>query len=122
MRIPAYDGDFEQPAYYAQYGRLLYLYSYFSDKYNKTGQLSDYDKMNLYKRQIPTDVLNEFLDRRKRNQNVLIQLIRRYAGSIKQGNRLFEKLYITLDDNAEYGFNVAEADEIKKLVNDYQLK
>jgi len=34
---------------------------------------------------------------------------------------LFEKLYITLDDNAEYGFNIAEANELKQLVINLNL-
>lgn len=53
MRIPAYDNDFEEPTYWASYGRLLYLYSFFTDKYNKTKDLSDLDKSNAYKSQVP---------------------------------------------------------------------
>lgn len=34
---------------------------------------------------------------------------------------MFEKLYITLDDNAQYGLNIAEADNLKHLVNQYSL-
>ena len=66
--------------------------------------------MNLYKNQIPTEILDEFLRRRKRNQNILIDLIKRLASSKSKGNSLFQKLYITLDDNAEYGLNIGEAD------------
>ncbi len=36
--------------------------------------------------------------------------------------RLFEKLYVTQDDNAEYGFNIAEAEKLKALVRQYGLE
>jgi hypothetical protein len=45
--------------------------------------------MNLYKNQISTEVLDEFLRRRKRNQNILIDLIKRLASSKSKGNSLF---------------------------------
>lgn len=89
MRIPAYDNDFEEPSYWANYGRLLYLYSYFTDKYNKTGDASDLDKSNAYKNQIPSEVVTEFLWRRQRNQNILINLIQRVSDTSKKGNSLF---------------------------------
>ncbi len=121
MRIPAYDNDFQQPAYWASYGRLLYLYSFFADKYSKTGDVSDLSKSLSYKNQVPSSVVNEFLNRRFRNQNILIELINRYSLSFRQGNPLFERLYITLDDNAQYGFNIGEADHLKKMVVELNL-
>ena len=39
----------------------------------------------------------------------------------EKGNSLFEKCYITLDDSAQFGFNIAEAEELKSLVNDLHL-
>lgn len=77
MRIPAYDNDFEEPTYWASYGRLIYLYSFFTDKYSKTKDFSDLDKSNVYKSQIPPSILSEFLKRRERNQNILINLVTR---------------------------------------------
>ena len=34
---------------------------------------------------------------------------------------LLEKLYITQDDNAKYGFNIAEAQQYKDLVRRYNM-
>lgn len=53
MRIPASDGDFEEPTYWANYGRLIYQFSFYTDKYRKTGDPSDYEKSQDYKQQIP---------------------------------------------------------------------
>jgi hypothetical protein len=41
MRIPAYDGDFEEPWYWADYGFELYTYSYYLDKYSHTNDTQD---------------------------------------------------------------------------------
>jgi hypothetical protein len=38
------------------------------------------------------------------------------ACSTGKGTPLFQSLYITQDDNAAYGFNIAEADELRALV------
>lgn len=37
--------------------------------------------------------------------------------SLAKDPTLFERFYITLDDNAEYGFNIAEARQLKDLVH-----
>ena len=37
MRIPSYNGDFEEPWYWANYGRDLYLYSYYTDQATRFG-------------------------------------------------------------------------------------
>ena len=41
MRIPAYDGDFEEPWYWADYGFELYKYSYYFYKYSHTNDTQD---------------------------------------------------------------------------------
>ncbi len=37
MRIPAYNGDFEEPWYWARWGRNLFEYSYYTDQAQRTG-------------------------------------------------------------------------------------
>lgn len=49
MRIPNYDLDFEEPEYWAKYGKLLYNYSYYLDKYNKTHDQADLEHCNQAK-------------------------------------------------------------------------
>ena len=66
----------------------------------------------MYRKQIPEDVFSDFINRRQRNHNILKELLKRLARTRDKGNSLFSKLYITLDDNAQYGLNIAEADEL----------
>jgi len=36
MRIPSYNGDFEEPWFWANYGEDIFNYSFFTDKYSST--------------------------------------------------------------------------------------
>lgn len=45
MRIPAYDGDFEEPAYWAQFGFDLFKYSYLISEYRATGNATYLDQV-----------------------------------------------------------------------------
>ena len=75
MRIPAYNGDEEEPWYWAHYGRNLYEYSYYTDKYQKENDPDDYKKAQAAKRAVPDHIVNEFVWRRERNFNVTIQIL-----------------------------------------------
>ena len=111
MRIPAYNGDFEEPWYWQSYGRDLYEYSFYSSRYSSLKNNSDLVLANRYKSLIPANVLKQFLWRRHRNFNVTYSLFQ-YQ---KAYNSLFDSLYLTLDDTGTYGFNVDEASKLKDL-------
>jgi len=36
MRIPSYNGDFEEPWFWANYGEDIFTYSFYTDKYRST--------------------------------------------------------------------------------------
>ncbi|CAF1015168.1 unnamed protein product [Didymodactylos carnosus] len=110
MRIPAYDEDFEEPHYWAIYGRLIFEWSFYYDRYTVLHQQSDYDEMKEREKKIPENVLNEFLWRRQRNYNVTNLILTEYS-------QYFEKIWITLDDNALYGLNKAEERNLTDLIN-----
>jgi hypothetical protein len=118
MRIPSYNGDFEEPWYWANYGNDIYSYSYYTDKYNKLNNPADKSEADKYKQQIPSSALDEFLWRRERNHNITMEMVKKMSpkSSSSSSTQSFELLFITLDDNAEYGFNIQEASEIKDLV------
>jgi hypothetical protein len=40
MRIPSYNGDFEEPWYWANFGRDLFEFSYYDDQAKRTGLFS----------------------------------------------------------------------------------
>ena len=124
MRIPSYNEDVEEPWYWAYYGADLYTYSYYLDKYQRVSHNnSDLQIALAAEAKVPTDIVNEFVWRRQRNFNVTVYLLEQLALSIQQNpsQPLFQSFYITLDDNAEYGFNIAESIQLKTLVSNLNL-
>ncbi len=115
MRIPAYNGDFEEPDYWATYGRLIYLWSFYTDRYAVLHNPSDEEQIHILEKQIPSDILQEFIWRRARNYNLTYTLLHDYT------QIYFERIWLTLDDNAEYGLNKAEERQLIKLINDPSL-
>ena len=117
MRIPSYNGDFEEPWYWADYGTDLYTYSFYTDKYSQTNDVADFLKAESAKSRVPSSAVNEFIWRRARNHNITMRMLER-MGSVHDGDRsVFEFFYTTLDDSAEYGFNIREAAEIKNFIS-----
>ena len=116
MRIPAYNSDFEEPWYWAYYGYDLYSYSYYYDEYLVTGNKSCLEIAQQYESKVPSQIVKEFVWRRERNYNVTMHMLELQLNWKKQGLVLFDRLYITLDDNALYGFNIAEAENIRAFV------
>ena len=112
MRIPAYNEDFEEPDYWATYGRLIYLWSFYFDRYSVLHNPTDEEQVQILEKQIPSNILNEFIWRRSRNYNLTYTLLHDYT------QLYFERVWLTLDDNAEYGFNKAEERQLIKLIND----
>lgn len=111
MRIPAYNTDFEEPDYWGIYGRQIYLWSFYTDRYNILHNPADEEQVKILEKQIPTDILNEFIWRRSRNYNLTYTLLQNYTSTY------FERIWLTLDDNAEYGLNKAEERKLIQLIN-----
>lgn len=112
MRIPAYNANFEEPDYWATYGRLIYLWSFYTDRYNVLHNPDDEKQVEMLEKQIPADILQQFIWRRSRNYNLTYTLLHDYTKTY------FERIWLTLDDNAEYGFNKAEERKLVQLIND----
>jgi len=121
MRIPAYNADFEEPWYWALYGYDIYLWSFLMDRYHMLGNKSDYEKATQVQKQIPDSVLREFLWRRNRNHQITVQMLQMQQQSASSSKSLFQKIWITLDDNAEYGLNKQEERELRKQITDENL-
>ena len=112
MRIPAYNGDFEEPDYWAMYGRLIYLWSFYTDRYSILHNPDDELQIQALEKQIPADILQEFVWRRQRNYNLTYRLLHDYT------KNFVEHVWLTLDDNAEYGLNKGEERKLIQLVDD----
>ncbi|CAF0870344.1 unnamed protein product [Adineta ricciae] len=115
MRIPAYNEDFEEPDYWATYGRLIYLWSFYTDRYLVLHNPADEEQAKILEKQIPQDILREFVWRRARNYNLTYTLLNDYTQAY------FEHIWLTLDDNAEYGLNKAEERKLIQLINNPSL-
>jgi hypothetical protein len=113
----AYNGDFEEPWYWADYGYALFNYSFYLDKYNQLHDPADLAQSNAAKSQVPSSAVDEFTWRRERNNNMTTYLLNMLPKSSS-----FEYFYITMDDNAEYGFNIRESAALKSLVSDLHLE
>jgi hypothetical protein len=102
--------------YWAFYGADLFTYSYYLDAYNQTNNITDYNIAMAAEAAVPPDIVAEFVWRRQRNFNVTWQLLQTLQNSTVAGRPLAATLYITQDDNAQYGFNIEEAARIKAYV------
>ncbi len=103
MRISNNNINEEEKEYWDKYGTKIFEYSFNNHKSNDT----DYKKYG-----IPKDIMDDYLQTRKRNFE-----INKYYIELAQKN-IFNTLVLSKDDCAEYGFNVKEAEELKKLSKD----
>lgn len=111
MRLSAEAAVEEEKAYWAQYGRHIYRYSFHQDKYEQHGDAADLQAALDAKGQIPFEVLSDYLETRERNfavNRMVIEWTRR---------NLFDLLLMTQDDTSRYGLNVKEQ---RKLVAQIQ--
>ncbi len=111
MRIPSYNGDFEEPTYWAKYGEHLFEWSYYTDRYNQLHQETDLKWATKYRDMIPQSVRDEFIWRRKRNEFITATMLDLHAKM-----NLFERIYITLDDSADYGFNKQDERALRQII------
>ncbi|MEJ6950465.1 DUF4127 family protein [Natronospora cellulosivora (SeqCode)] len=117
MRIPAYNLDAEEPDFWQWHGKDIFDYSYYNHRYKVLQNEKDIVKACKIKKDIPDKYLDEFLWRRKRNH----QLTKKILDYQKTLN-LFENIYITLDDNADYGFNKEEEYILRDIVKNNKLQ
>eukprot|EP01119_Soliformovum_irregulare_P016182 TRINITY_DN4653_c0_g1_i1.p1 TRINITY_DN4653_c0_g1~~TRINITY_DN4653_c0_g1_i1.p1 ORF type:complete len:345 (-),score=61.48 TRINITY_DN4653_c0_g1_i1:614-1624(-) len=121
MRIPAYNEDVEEPWYWALYGINLYHYSYYLDEYYVTGDETYLKQAKEAIVDVPNHIVTEFLWRRERNHNITVMLMERQAQSESIGMPIFKRIFCTLDDNAKFGLNIRESNEIRQLVQQLNI-
>lgn len=103
MRISNNNVNEEEKEYWNLYGEKIFKYSY---EYNRDGKaVTD----------VPKDILEDYQKTRKRNFDVN----KMYLQWAKEG--FFRTLVFSKDDCAQYGFNVAEANELAKMIKNEQL-
>lgn len=98
MRISNNNINEEEKEYWAQYGKKIFNYSFYMDKFG-----------TICKKEVPDDILDDYLNTRKRN----FEINKLYLEWQKEG--FFETLVFSKDDCAEHGFNVQEAKTLENL-------
>lgn len=103
MRISNNNINEEEKDYWSEYGTKIFDYSY---NFHKEGiDFSD----------VPQEILNDYLATRQRNFSVN----KLYLDWLEEG--IFDTLVFSKDDCAQYGFNVLEADILKRLAKEKNL-
>jgi len=97
MRISNNNYNEEEKEYWKDYGKKIFEYSYNLHKFGYT------------ETDIPEDIIEDYTKTRERN----FEINKIYLEWQKEG--LFDTLVFTKDDCAEFGLNVAEAQELEKL-------
>ena len=97
MRISNNNINEEEKAYWKDWGKKIFEYSY---NFHKNGTESS---------EIPQEILEDYLQTRKRN----FEINKIYLDWQKDG--IFDTLIFSKDDCAEYGLNVMEAEELERL-------
>ncbi|MEH7382303.1 DUF4127 family protein [Bacillus sp. JJ1533] len=116
MRVPNYNSSDEEPTYYEFYGENISTYGKLIDKETRSKLTeTEVHKLTELKAEIPSDVLNDFIGRRKINtfiNNASIELV---------DEGLIDSLIIPLDDNAEFGFSSIEQKVLVSKVEQLNL-
>ncbi|WP_274363020.1 DUF4127 family protein [Paenibacillus thermotolerans] len=103
MRAPAYNGSDEEPDYYQYHGRNINRFGWLRDKQQYEPLTADeQQEWEAVQRDVPQEVLQDFLNRRKVNAKVNEETIKLVSEGI------VDHLVIPLDDNAKYGFSPME--------------
>lgn len=106
-RAPARDGSGEEPDYYQDYGYRIYRYGVLRDKEGlKKITEEEKEEKQLIEHQIPGDILEDFLGRRKINFN------NNKASIDLASEKIIDFLVIPLDDCREYGYAPSERREL----------
>jgi len=116
MRAPMANTPYTMPDYYAKYGAQIYKYGELLDK-KGLGIIkpAEVQKLSELTKAIPGEYLKDFTARRDKNYQATVQVLK----LVQQGN--IDRLIISKDDTAPYGFTRMEAERLAKLVQQYKI-
>ncbi len=116
MRVPCYSSSEEEPDYYGQYGEKIFKYAWLYDKLQR-GKVSDgeAERLELIKKEIPEEVLEDYIGRRKVNSYVNSKIVE------LSKDEIIDFLVLPLDDCSEYGFSANEQLNVLKYVDQFTL-
>jgi len=116
MRTPRYSSSDEEPDYYEDWGREIFLQAYLEDK-NRQNKLSDEEQseLNAIKNVLPEHFVRDYEVRRKFNLQVnhyILELVLEGVISL---------LVIPQDDSSEYGYTAMDQREIHHKLEELRL-
>lgn len=109
MRISNNNVNEEEKEYWNLWGKKIFEYSYFSHKTRRE------KTENCVINQVPKDILEDYLNTRKRNFEINLY----YIDLLKQN--IFDFLVFSKDDCAKYGLNVEEAEILEAKIKESGL-
>ncbi len=92
----------EEKTYWAQYGTLIWAWSFYADKFTQSGDTADTAQADTARAQIPDDIAADYVNTRARNFAVTLEALQLLETGV------IDRLILPQDDTAEYGFNIAE--------------
>ena len=110
MRLSNSDVNEEEKPYWDRYGKLIYRWSYFQHRHKAKGDEEDRRASVEARKQIPAEILEDYLETRQRNLTLNETMVR-WAGA-----EFFTALMLTQDDTSEFGLNVEEQEHLKQMV------
>jgi hypothetical protein len=115
MRMSNNNYNEEEKLYWAQYGMLIWQWSFMSDRFAALGNESDKAAAEDARKQIPDEVAADYLATRARNCNVTQRVLQLASEGV------IDRLILPQDDTAEFGFNIAERRRFEQWIADKQL-
>ena len=110
MRISNNNVNEEEKDYWGTYGEAIWAWSYYSDKFQVQGDIGDLKTARAAQSAIPCAVKTDYLETRKRNARITAAILELVAdGTI-------DRLVLPQDDNASYGFNIAEMRALQQTI------
>ena len=109
MRISNNNINEEEKEYWAQWGKKIFEFSYYQHKSRRE------KTYNCVYNQIPENILNDYLDTRKRN----FKINKLYLDWLEDNT--FDTLVFSKDDTGEFGLNVEEAEFLDKEIKSRNL-
>jgi hypothetical protein len=116
MRNPTYSSSEEEPDYYAQCGREIYLCGAIRHK-RELGLASaeELEQLQEMERTIPQEALQDYLKRREINLEVNKEVIRLTAQGV------LDFTVIPQDDSSPYGLTAKDQQVVRTLIDDQQV-
>lgn len=116
MRCPSYSSSDEEPDYYAECGREIFLTGQAEHKYiDGLLDKKEYIRQREALDRITGDALKDYLSRRKVNLRLLEKTLMLVGGAI-------DKLIIPQDDSAPYGYTALDQRKIKSFIAENQIR